>query len=104
MALPQVGLEAIISNLSQFDAGAKAIQKAYDDINHKAGTVEKATGGLGTALTGLGGTLLNVGAIAGGIALAGITALGGGLATFATIGISKAIDLDQQMANIAATM
>lgn len=104
MALPQVGLEAVIANLGQFQAGAKTITNAYNDINVKANAVEKATGGLGTALTGLGGSLLNIGAIAGGVALAGVTALGAGLATFATIGISKAIDLDQQMANIAATM
>jgi len=104
MALPQVGLEAVIANLSQFNSGAKSIQQAYDDINRKAGTVEKATGGLSSALTGLGGNLLNIGAIAGGAALAGVTALGAGLATFAVVGINKAIDLDAQMATIAATM
>lgn len=102
--LPQVGLDAVIANLSSFESGAKAIQRAYDDINHKAGAVEKATGGLGTALTGLGNNLLNIGAIAGGAALAGVTALGAGLATFAVVGINKAIDLDAQMATIAATM
>jgi len=104
MALPQVGLEAVIANLSQFNSGAKSIQQAYDDINKKAGTVEKSTGSLGTALTGLGSNLLNIGAIAGGAALAGVTALGAGLATFAVVGINKAIDLDAQMATIAATM
>lgn len=104
MALSEVGLQAVIANLSQFESGAKAIQRAYDDINHKAGAVEKATGGLGTALTGLGSNLLNIGAIAGGAALAGVTALGAGLATFAVTGINKAIDLDAQMATIAATM
>ncbi len=104
MALPQVGLEAVIANLSQFNNSARAILKAYDDINHKANAVEKATGSLGTSITGLGSHLLNLGAIAGGAALAGVTALGAGLATFAVTGINKAIDLDAQMATIAATM
>lgn len=104
MSLPTVGLEAVIAKLDSFEAGAKAIQRAYDDINNKAGSVEKATGGLGTSITGLGSKLLNLGAIAGGAALAGVTALGAGLATFAVTGINKAIDLDAQMATIAATM
>lgn len=104
MALPQVGLDAIINLTPSFASGNKAIQKAYDDINTKANAVEKATGGLGAGLANLGGTLLNIGAIAGGAALAGVTALGAGLATFAVTGINKAIDLDAQMATIAATM
>lgn len=104
MALPQVGLEAVIANLGNFSAGAKTITNAYNDINVKAGAVEKATGALGTSLVGLGSHLLSIGAIAGGAALAGVTALGAGLATFAVVGINKAIDLDAQMATIAATM
>ena len=104
MALPQVGLDAVIANLGQFQAGAKAIINAYNDINVKAGAVEKATGALGGSIMGLGNHLLNLGAIAGGAALAGVTALGAGLATFAVVGINKAIDLDAQMATIAATM
>ena len=104
MALPQVGLEAVIANLGQFQAGAKTITNAYNDINTKASAVESATGTLGSSITGLGSKLLSLGAIAGGAALAGVTALGAGLATFAVVGINKAIDLDAQMATIAATM
>lgn len=118
MALPKTGLEAAIEGLRQFEAGAKTILDAYDSIEKKAGSVEKSTGGLSSALSslgsplsavgsqfvGLGDSLLKVGAIAGGAALAGVTALGAGIAAFATSGINQAMDLDQQMASIAATM
>lgn len=104
MGLPQVGLEAVIANMQGFNASAAAIQKAYDAINSKADTVGKTTNKLGQDFVGLGSSLLNIGAIAGGAALAGVTALGAGLTGFAVSGISKAKDLDQQLANIASTM
>jgi TP901 family phage tail tape measure protein len=157
LALPTVGLEAVIANLPKFEQGAKTITQAYDGINTKADAVGKVTermglkfdeasnrwrtasgkfasnaeiaaaginkakdaadktgksfvdlgsiaGKAGGQLVGLGSHLLSLGAIAGGAALAGVTALGAGLATFAVAGINKAIDLDAQMATIAATM
>lgn len=118
MALPQVGLEALIAGLRNFESGAKTILDSYDNIEKRAKGVEKSTGGLSSALSslgsplsalggqfvGLGDSLLKVGAIAGGAALAGILALSGGIATFAISGIGQAKDLDQQIANIAATM
>ena len=171
MALPEVGLKAVIDNLSGFNAGAKAVQGAYDGINTKTDTVTKATekmglkfdevaqrwrvgGGrfasaaelmaasvqnpkkaldelgkkatetghkaavasfdfdklaksakaIGGDFANLGNSLLSVGANAAGVALRGITALAAGIATFAVSGIMQAKDLDQQMANIAATM
>lgn len=116
--LPQTGLEAIIANLSNFEAGARTIQKAYDDIERKAGGVEKSTGSLSSALsslgsplsslggqfTSLGDSILKIGTIAGGAALAGITAFGAGLATVVATSTMKAADLDQKLANIASTM
>lgn len=118
MGLPLVGLQAAIANLPGFEAGAKAINNAYDAIEKKAGNVEKATGrlsstfsslgsplaALGGQFVGLGDSLLKVGTIAGGAALAGVVALGGGLAALTVSSIGQAKDLDQQLANIAATM
>lgn len=95
-SLPQVGLEAVIGGLSQFQSGAKAITNAYDDIDKKSNTVAGSTVALGSGL-------LKLGSIAAGATLAGIVALGSALGGFAVTGISKAIDLDQRMANIAAT-
>jgi len=103
MAFPQVGLDAVVTtNLAE--KGARVLSGIYNDIERKSNAVAKVTGDAASQFVGLGNTLLNVGAIAGGAALAGVTALGAGLATFAVTGISKAIDLDQQMATIAATM
>jgi TP901 family phage tail tape measure protein len=118
MPLPAVGLEAAIAGLRSFEAGAKTILDAYDGIEKKAKGVEKSTGGLSSALSslgsplsavagqfvGLGDSLLKVGTIAGGAALTGVLALGAGITTFAISGVGQAKDLDQQMANIAATM
>lgn len=95
-SLPQVGLEAVIGGLSKFESGAKAITNAYDDIDKKSNTVAGSTVALGSGL-------LKLGTIAAGATLAGIVALGTALTGFAVTGISKAIDLDQRMANIAAT-
>jgi len=96
VALPEVGLNAVIGNLNKFEAGAKTITNAYDDIDKKGNTVAGST-------VALGNNLLKLGGIAAGAALAGITALGAAITGFAVTGISKAIDLDQRMANIAAT-
>lgn len=76
MALPQVGLEAVIANLNSFESGSKSIQKAYDAIQHKAGGVEKATGAMGRAFSGLTGVM---GSVAGG--LGNIATIAGGIAT-----------------------
>ena len=97
MALPQVGLDAVITGLGGFQSGASTISKAYSDLDKQANT-------LGGSTINLGNSLLKMGAIAGGAAVGGVVALGAALTTFAVSGISKAVDLDQQMANIAATM
>jgi TP901 family phage tail tape measure protein len=96
VALPQVGLDAVIGNLNKFESGAKVITNAYDDIDKKGNTVAGST-------VALGNNLLKLGGIAAGAALAGVVALGAAITGFAVTGISKAIDLDQRMANIAAT-
>lgn len=90
--LPQVGLEAVIAGLPGFNSGAQAIISAYDSIEAKARNVEKATGIMGNAFSSitspigalsgqfvnLGQGVLKFGAIAGGIALAGVGALTAG--------------------------
>lgn len=91
--LPQVGLEAIIEGMGQFQASANAITKAYDDINAKANTVQNSTssfssafgslgssiGAIGNQFVSLGQGVMKFGAIAGSVALAGVTALGAGI-------------------------
>lgn len=93
MSLPQVGLEAVIAGLPGFEAGAQAINKAYDAIEAKAGKVERATnilgsafssigspiGALGNQFVNLGNGVLKFGAVAGGVALAGVAALTAGI-------------------------
>lgn len=97
MSLPEVGLKAVIDNLSGFLAGAASIDKAYVRLDSGAAGVAKSSAQMGNSL-------LHIGAIAGGAALVGVTALAAGIAGFAVSGIIQAKDLDQQMANIAATM
>lgn len=104
MALPKVGVEAVIEGMASFDADSKKVNKAFTDMDDGSTKLGKGATGLSTHLTTLGASILKIGVVAGGAALVGVTALAGGLATFAAGGIKQAIDLDQQVANIAATM
>lgn len=104
MALPKVGVEAVIEGMAAFEADSKKVNKAFDDMDTGASKLGKGATGLTTHLTSLGSSILKMGAVAGGAALAGVVALSAGLASFAIGGIKQAIDLDQQVANIAATM
>lgn len=47
MALPQVGVEAVVANLSSFEAGGKVIASTYDNLIKKAEDVEKSTSQMG---------------------------------------------------------
>ena len=70
--------------------------------------MESKTSGIGSKIAssfqGIGKAVLSVGTVAGGAALAGVTALGAGLGAFAVGGIQQAGDLDQKMADIAAVI
>lgn len=102
-SLPQVGLEAVIAGLPGFESGAKAINSAYDSIEKKAGNVEKATHSMGGAFSSisssmgnlagsfvnLGQGVLQFGAIAGGAALVGVTALTAGIIALGTTAFSE---------------
>lgn len=101
--LPQVGLEAIIEGMAQFQANAASIQKAYESIDQGANQVQKTTGGfssvfssLGSSLgaiggqfVGLGQSVLKFGAIAGGAALVGVAALGAGIVALGASAVTE---------------
>jgi tape measure domain-containing protein len=94
--LPQVGLEAIIAGLPGFEAGAKAITRAYDDIERKGHSVAKASSSLSSSITSLGTPFVNLGqsvmgfgAIAGGAALVGIGALTAGIVGLGAVAVGE---------------
>lgn len=105
-----IGLKAILDT-GQFDSG---LARYLSGISKAEGATRGAASGFsgfGSILPGLSGQfaslgqgVLNFGLIAGGAALAGVTALTAGLVTLGVTGVKKAVDLDAQMATIAATM
>jgi len=97
MALEKIGVEAVIEGLSSFRRG---IGQMNDDVQGFGGTAN----GIIPSLNSMGDSLLKIGGIAAGAALAGVTALAGGLAVFAKEGIQGAIDLESQMSGIAAVL
>src|SRR5687768_539797 len=90
--------------MATFEADAKKVNRAFDSMDKGASGLGKTSTGLIPSLTSLGSSILKIGTIAGGVALAGVIAFGIALGGFAVGGIKQAIDLDQQVANIAATM
>lgn len=96
----KIGLEAVLE-LGGFRSAVSQYNSAISGMSKNTVSVASS---ISSSFAGLGNSILSIGAIAGGAALAGVTALGAGLATFAVSGIKQAIDLDQQVANIAATM
>lgn len=75
MPLPQVGLEAVIK-MGGFEAAQNRVTHAFDTISFKANAVEKATGSMGHAFSGLTGVM---GSVAGG--LGNIATIAGGIVT-----------------------
>ena len=57
MALPEVGVAAVIENLAKCEQGAKLIQDAYAGISEGAEGVEGSAGKAGGALSALGGPI-----------------------------------------------
>ena len=91
--------------------GVEFLAKGFNKYLSDLGRADKAQQGLGKSVEGIAGSftktgnaILGVGALAGGAALAGVLALGAGITAVATSGVQKAADLDQKMADIAATM
>lgn len=103
MALPQVGLEAVIEGLAQFQAGAAAIQKSYESLDQGANQVQRTTSGFGSVFgslgsslgsiggqfVGLGQNVMRFGAIAGGVALGGVVALGAGITALGVLAVGE---------------
>ena len=106
-SLPQVGLEAIISGLPGFNAGAAAITKAYDDIERKGSNVAKASNVLGSSISSLtspfvniGQSVLQFGAIAGGAALLGIGALTAGVVALGATALTETAKYERMSLSI----
>lgn len=95
------GVELIARNLGGFLRDLATADSAIARVGvGSAGSIVNVGKGFAT----LGSSIANVGVQAATAAAVGIAALGAGLATVVATGVSKAADLDQQMANIAATM
>src|SRR5512135_1569448 len=92
MALPEVGLMAVIDGLSSFEKGAKSITTAYDEIDKKSKTVEGTSASLSSQFNTLGQSVLGFGAVAAGVAAAGVTALTAGMIAFGKSAIDSASD------------
>lgn len=85
--LPDVGLNAVIENLANFQKGADAINQAYQQINEGADSVEESTGAASGALNLMGGAASTV--ATGGMALL-VTAAAAALAAVAALGVGLA--------------
>lgn len=96
----QIGLAAVLQT-SNFTRGLGIYLSGLNRMDLQTGDV--ATG-LTTQFLGLGNSILSLGATAAKVAAGGLAVLGAALTGFAVTGIGKAADLDQQLANIAATM
>jgi TP901 family phage tail tape measure protein len=104
VAIPEVGLKAVIENLGGFQRGAKTIQNAYDDINRKSGGVEKSSVSLSKQFTNLGQGVLGLGATMAKVAAGGVAALGAGLIALSVSGVKAATDFQSQMAILSTAV
>lgn len=84
--------------------GSNQAGKPITEVNKSLGVLDKSAGNVTTTFSKLSSAMGNVALTAAtGLGVAAL-ALGAGVVAAVGQGISKAIDLDQQMANIAATM
>jgi TP901 family phage tail tape measure protein len=97
MAFTPTGVQFVARGLSSYLSNLSSANQAQQNLGFSAE-------GVGAAFASLGTGVLNFGATAAKVAAGGVAALGAALTTFAVTGIEKSIDLDQQLANIAATM
>jgi TP901 family phage tail tape measure protein len=97
MALEKIGVEATIQGLSSFRRGIGQID---DDVRGFG----RSADGIVPGLNRMGDSLLNIGGIAAGAVVAGLAAATGAAVAFAGSGIKAAIDMEDQMGNIAAVM
>jgi len=97
MALEKIGVEATIEGLSSFRRG---IGQMDDDVRGFG----RSADGIVPGLNSMGDSLLKIGGIAAGALVAGLAAATTGIIAFTGSGIKAAIDMEDQMGNIAAVM
>jgi len=83
--------------LIKFESDTNNAVRGIDQVNASISSVEKNTMGVGASLS-------RFGLMAGGVAAAGVVALGGAMAATAVDGFNMASDLEASMSGIAATM
>lgn len=99
MALPKVGVEAVIEGMAAFEADSKKVNKSLSGMDDSIGNLGKTSTSLTSHLTKLGGSILKVGAAVSG---AGLLALGAGLFEAASSGLSMNNAMEQATAKINA--
>lgn len=99
MALPKVGVEAVIEGMAAFEADSKKVNKSLGKMDESIGLLSKTSISLGSNLTKLAGNILKLGAVASG---AGILAIGAGLFKAAQAGLSMNDAMEQASAKINA--
>lgn len=97
MALEKIGVEATIEGLSSFRRG---IGQMDNDVRGFG----RSADGIVPGLNRMGDSLLNIGGIAAGAVVAGLAAATTGVIAFAGGGVKAAIDMQDQLGNIAAVM
>lgn len=98
--MESIGLRAVI-DMSNFNKG---LGQYTSGISQMTNVTKGFASSVGRDFVGLGQGVLKFGAIAGGAALVGVTALGAAITKMTVSGIKGAINLDAQMSAIAATM
>jgi TP901 family phage tail tape measure protein len=86
-------------DLRQWNTGTSRYNKSLGQMNQNTA---RFTTSAGKSFTGLGKSMLSVGAIAGGAALAGITALTAGLVAFGKASIKEGAEYTKAMSNVKA--
>lgn len=99
MALPKVGVEAVIEGMAKFEADSKKVNKAFGDMGTSTKNLGSIASGVTSKITSLVGSLLKVGAIGAG---AGIVAIGAGLFKAGQAGLSMNDAMEQASAKINA--
>jgi hypothetical protein len=68
MALPKVGVEAVIEGMAKFESDSSKINRVFSDIDTATGKLGKSSSGLTSHLSGLGSSILNTSKAIGGMA------------------------------------
>lgn len=96
----KIGLEAVLQ-MRAFRSAASEYNSLVDDMNRQTTT---GAGGITQTFSSMSDSALRVAGILGGALVAGATAAAAALAGIAVSGTKMAIEMEQQVANIAAVM